>query len=69
MLQREEALDRKDNSFEKRENSLNRKEQKINKEQQRLLLQQKEANSLIEARQSEIERVAGLSSDQARDMI
>lgn len=69
LLQREEALDRKDNSFEKRENSLNRKEQKINKEQQRLLLQQKEANSLIEARQSEIERVAGLSSDQARDMI
>ena len=69
LLQREEALDRKDSSFEKRENSLNRKEQRINKEQQSLVSQQKEANSLIEKRQSEIERVAGLSNDEAREMI
>ncbi|MFT8767649.1 MAG: ribonuclease Y [Lentilactobacillus hilgardii] len=69
LLQREEALDRKDSTFERRENRLNRKEQKINHEQQNLVTQQEKANSLIEARQTEVERVAGLTQDEARNVI
>ncbi|GAF35217.1 hydrolase [Lentilactobacillus farraginis DSM 18382 = JCM 14108] len=69
LLQREEALDRKDSTFERRENSLNRKEQKINREQQNLVTQQEKANSLIEARQAEVQRVAGLTQEEARNEI
>jgi ribonucrease Y len=69
LLQREEALDRKDSAFERRENSLNRKEQKINREQQNLVTQQEEANSLIEKRQAEVEKVAALTQEEARDLI
>ncbi len=69
MLQREEALDRKDTAFERRESSLNRKEQKINREQQNLVTQQEEANSLIAKRQAEVEKVAALTQEEARDLI
>ncbi|WP_283678617.1 ribonuclease Y [Lentilactobacillus sp. Marseille-Q4993] len=69
LLQREEALDRKDASFEKRESSLNRKEHKLDQEQKVIQRQQTEVNSLIEKRQTEIERVAGLSQEEARQTI
>ncbi len=69
LLQREEALDKKDNAFQQRESTLNRKEQKLNREQQNLVKQQEEANSLIEKRQAEVEKVADLTQDEARNVI
>ncbi|MBU9788103.1 ribonuclease Y [Lentilactobacillus sp. IMAU92037] len=69
LLQREEALDRKDSAFERRESTLNRKEQKINREQQNLTTQQEEANSLIQKRQAEVEKVAAFTQEEARNLI
>ncbi|GEK28229.1 ribonuclease Y [Furfurilactobacillus siliginis] len=69
LLQREEALDRKDNTFEKREAQLTRKEDKLTSDRDVLDQQQQEAADLIDKRQQEVERVAALSQDDARDLI
>ena len=69
LLQREEALDRKDNTFEKREAQLTRKEDKLTSDRDALKQQQQEAADLIDKRQQEVERVAALSQDEARDLV
>lgn len=69
LLQREEALDRKDNTFEKREAQLTRKEDKLTSDRDVLDQRQQEAADLIDKRQQEVERVAALSQDDARDLI
>lgn len=69
LAQREETLDNKDSAYQKRESSLNRKEQKLNREQQNLSKQQDSVNALIQERQEEIQRVAALSQEEARDLL
>ncbi len=69
LLQREEALDKKDTAFQKRESSLSRKEQKLSRERQNIAKQQDNANTLIQERQAEIQRVAALTQEEARDLL
>ncbi|HAT55547.1 MAG TPA: ribonuclease Y, partial [Lactobacillus sp.] len=69
LLQREETLDRKDNTFEKREAQLTSKEDKLTSDREALKQQQQEAADLIDKRQQEVERVAALSQDEARDLV
>lgn len=58
LIQREQTLNRKDDSLEKRENSLESKEEALSSKQQ-----------LIEDQQKELEKIAGLSKEDARDVI
>ncbi|GKT03490.1 ribonuclease Y [Furfurilactobacillus sp. OKN36] len=69
LLQREESLDHKDATFEKREAQLTRKEDKLASDRDVLSQQQQAAADLIDRRQQEVERVAALSQDDARDLI
>lgn len=69
LLQREQLLDRKDDSLEKRENSLANKENRVNEKQQLLDERETDVEKLIGEQQSELERIAALSNDEARSII
>ncbi|MFD2386496.1 ribonuclease Y [Enterococcus rivorum] len=69
LLQREQSLDRKDESIEKRESSLEEKEEKLGARQQLIDERDKEAEKLIEKQHQELERIASLSKDEAKDII
>ena len=62
VLAKEEALDRKADSLEKRESQLTSREDKLNK-------RQAEVDALSEKRVQELERISGLTSEQAKDYL
>ena len=62
VLAKEEALDRKADSLEKRESQLISREDKLNK-------RQAEVDALSEKRVQELERISGLTSEQAKDYL
>ena len=62
VLAKEEALDRKADSLEKRESQLASREDKLNK-------RQAEVDALSEKRVQELERISGLTSEQAKDYL
>ena len=69
LLQREQNLDKKDDVLDKRETSLEDKEQKMVTRKQEIDEREKEVATLIDKQQQELARVAGLSKDEARDVI
>ncbi|MGY3704300.1 ribonuclease Y [Vagococcus martis] len=69
LLQRENNLDRKDDSLEKRERSLEDKEEKLDSRKQLIDEREKEVSTLIEKQEIELERIAGLSKDEAQTII
>ena len=62
VLAKEEALDRKADSLEKRESQLTSREDKLNK-------RRAEVDALSEKRVQELERISGLTSEQAKDYL
>ena len=62
VLAKEEALDRKADSLEKRESQLTSREDRLNK-------RQAEVDVLSEKRVQELERISGLTSEQAKDYL
>ncbi len=62
VLAKEEAVDRKADALEKRENQLASREDKINK-------RQAEVDALSEKRIQELERISGLTSEQAKEYL
>ena len=62
VLAKEEALDRKADSLEKRGSQLTSREDKLNK-------RQAEVDALSEKRVQELERISGLTSEQAKDYL
>ena len=62
VLAKEEALDRKGDSLEKRESQLASREDKLNR-------RQAEVDALSEKRVQELERISGLTSEQAKDYL
>lgn len=66
---REENLNRKDNSLETRERSLEEKEKRLDSRQRDVVENEKKVDELIKNRQQELEAVAQLTRDEARDMI
>lgn len=62
VLSKEEALDRKSDSLEKKEHQLVSKEDKLNKQKQ-------EVEALNEQRVQELERISGLTSEQAKEYL
>ncbi len=62
VLAKEEAVDRKADALEKRENQLASREDKLNK-------RQAEVDALSEKRVQELERISGLTSEQAKEYL
>lgn len=69
LIQREQTLNRKDDSLEKRENSLESKEEALSSKQQLIEEREKDVEKMIEDQQKELEIIAGLSKEDARDVI
>lgn len=69
LIQREQTLNRKDDSLEKRENSLESKEEALSSKQQLIEEREKDVEKMIEDQQKELEKNAGLSKEDARDVI
>jgi ribonuclease Y len=62
LIQREESLDKKNDAFEKREISLEKKQQEINKLQAKV-------DELYQKQREELERLSGLSSEEAKSIL
>jgi len=62
VLSKEEALDRKSDSLEKKEHQLSSREDKLNRQKQ-------EVEALNEQRVQELERISGLTSEQAKEYL
>jgi ribonuclease Y len=62
LVQKEENLDRKIDSLEKKEEVLSRKEAEVDKSQEKI-------NDLYTKQQAELERLSGLTSEQARQLL
>ena len=62
LVQKEDALDRKSTNLEKKENALLEKENKLEEARSEL-------NDLIDKQQLELERVAGLSAEEAKNQL
>ncbi len=69
LIQREENLDRKDVSLSKREQSIESKEDNLVKRQNALVSEEKRIHTLVEEQQLELERIATLSRDDAKNII
>lgn len=69
LLQREENLDRKDDALNKRESSLERKEEALAERQQHIVQMESKVEELVARQQSELERIASLSKEEAREII
>nr|WP_326716907.1 ribonuclease Y [Vagococcus sp. B2T-5] len=69
LLQRESNLDRKDDFLEKRERSVEEKEEKVDSKKQLIDEREKEVSVLISKQQDELERIAELSQDEAKEII
>ena len=69
LIQREQTLNRKDDSLEKRENSLESKEEALSSKQQLIEEREKDVEKLVEDQQKELEKIAGLSKEDAKEVI
>ena len=69
LLQKENNLDRKDDAIEKRERSLEEKEEKIDSKRQLIDEREQKVSELIERQKEELEKVASLTKDEAKDII
>ena len=69
LLQREKLLDRKDDSLEKREHTLEGKETKLAAKQHVIDEREKEVEKIIEQQQTELQRIAELTKEDAAQVI
>ncbi|MEQ3466968.1 ribonuclease Y [Enterococcus cecorum] len=69
LLQREKLLDRKDDSLEKREHTLEGKETRLAAKQHVIDEREKEVEKLIEQQQTELQRIAELTKEDAAQVI
>ena len=69
MLQRETTLDRKDNALEKRENAVSSREHKLDQRNEQIQKNQQQVTQLIEQRQAELEKVAQMSHEDAKELL
>lgn len=69
LLQRETSLDHKDIALEKRETALGNREHKVDQLTEKLHRQQQAADDLVDQRQVELEKVAQMSHDDAKQQL
>lgn len=69
LLQKEENLDRKDETLEKRELMLEKREDSLSERQQHIEEMESKVDEMVRKQQSEIERISGLTRDEAKQFI
>ncbi|WP_295746703.1 ribonuclease Y [uncultured Limosilactobacillus sp.] len=69
LLQRETSLDRKDSSLENRENAVSDREHRLDRREEKLRSSQKKADELVQQRAEELQKVAKLTQQQAKDIL
>ncbi len=69
LMHKEENLDRKDESLSKRETTLERKEDTLINRQQHIEETESKVDEMIRSQQTELERISGLTRDEARSII
>ncbi|MEY8539062.1 ribonuclease Y [Lactococcus muris] len=69
LKQREEVLDRKDDKLTNKERSLDSKEEALSKKTDTLNKREQELLEIEEKKQKELERIAALTKDEARELI
>jgi ribonuclease Y len=69
LMQKEEIIDRKTEQFERRDNELSRREKSLTKREGKLERKELEAEELIEEQKMQLERISGLTADQAKELL
>ena len=69
LIQREETLDKKANNLESREQSLNAREENLSKRSSALDQREKEIDELKAKQETELERIAAMTRDEAKQII
>ncbi len=69
LMQKEENLDRKDDTLDKRERMQEKKETTLAEKQQQIEEMESKVDAMLEEQQAELERISGLTADQAKQTI
>src|SRR5699024_3470390 len=69
LIQKEEILDKKSITIDNRELSLEKREQNIAEQQQQIEEMRSKVDALLEKQHTELERISGLTSEQAKQII
>ena len=69
LMQKEENIDRKTEQFERRDYELSRKEKTLTKRDGKLQRKELEVEELIEEQKMQLERISGLTADQAKELL
>jgi len=69
VLSKEESLDKKMEAVEKRDTSITKREEELNKMKQDLGKMKQEVDELEQKRHQELERISGLTSEQAKEYL
>ncbi|WP_407271506.1 ribonuclease Y [Radiobacillus sp. PE A8.2] len=69
LMQKEENLNRKDETLDKRELMLEKKDSSLAEKQQQIAEMESKVESLLSEQQTELERISGYTSDQAKQII
>jgi len=69
LMQKEENIDRKIDQFERRERKQTRKERHLTKREGKLERKELEYNDLIEEQKMQLEKISGLTVDQAKELL
>lgn len=69
LMQKEENLDRKSETQDKRELTLEKKEETLTERQQQIEEMESKVKAMLQEQQTELERISGLTSDQAKQII
>jgi len=69
LIQKEENIDRKTEQFERRDREISRKEKSLAKKEEEIERSEKEYNELIEEQKSQLEKISGLTAEQAKELL
>jgi ribonuclease Y len=69
LMQKEENIDRKIEQYERKDRELQRKEKKLRKRDNELERKELQCEELIEEQKHQLERISGLSADQAKELL
>lgn len=69
LLQKEEILDRRSELLDKKEEALDKREESLNQKQRQIEEMESTVEGLLEQQKAELERISGLSREEARQLI
>ncbi|MGD8471640.1 MAG: Rnase Y domain-containing protein, partial [Desulfobacteraceae bacterium] len=69
LMQKEEHLDRKIEQYERKDRELHRKEKTLKKREGKIERKELEYEELIEEQKQQLEKISGLSADQAKELL